>query len=189
MTNIPMGHLGGHLGVTHTDEGALRWIRDMGNKTMLDVGCGPGGNIEAALSLGIDAYGFDGDYNLTANTKIHPDILGRISFNDLTKCVYNSPRQFDFIWCCEVAEHIEERFTPHLIRTLKENVKDGGIVMMTANEGPGVHHVNRKPPKWWIEKMDQFGLKHDSELSAKLKEVSTMKREFIRETGNIYIKS
>lgn len=186
MPNIPMGHLGGHLGITHTDEGALKWIRDMGNKTMLDVGCGPGGNIAVALDLGINAYGFDGDYNLTAS--VPSELLSRISFNDLTKCSYNAQRTFDFIWCCEVAEHIEEAYTPNLIKTLRDNVKEGGIVMMTANEGPGVHHVNRKPPEWWVAKMAEFGLKHDPELTAKLKEVSTMKREFIRETGNIYIK-
>ena len=51
-------HLGGHQGKTHTDEGTLRWAIDkLGVQSMLDVGCGPGGMVELANSLGVDAYG------------------------------------------------------------------------------------------------------------------------------------
>ena len=59
-------HLGGHGGLTHTDEGTLRWAIDKLNITsMLDVGCGPGGMVELANQFGVNARGIDGDYTLT----------------------------------------------------------------------------------------------------------------------------
>ena len=58
-------HLGGHQGKTHTDEGTLRWaISKLGIKSMLDIGCGPGGMVELANKMGVDAHGLDGDYTL-----------------------------------------------------------------------------------------------------------------------------
>ena len=55
-------HLGGHNGVTHLDEGALRWaISTLKIESMLDVGCGPGGMVELAEWYGLDSHGIDGD--------------------------------------------------------------------------------------------------------------------------------
>ena len=54
-------HLGGHQGKTHTDEGTLNWaIHYLDVKSMLDIGCGPGGMVELANSMGVDAFGVDG---------------------------------------------------------------------------------------------------------------------------------
>ena len=58
-------HLGGHQGKTHTDEGTLNWaIHYLDVKSMLDIGCGPGGMVELANNMGVDAFGVDGDYTL-----------------------------------------------------------------------------------------------------------------------------
>jgi hypothetical protein len=58
-------HLGGHKNRTHTDEGVLRFARDeLGVKSMLDIGCGPGGQVYKAIEMGIDARGIDGDHTL-----------------------------------------------------------------------------------------------------------------------------
>lgn len=184
MTLPDMRHLGGHLGITHTDEGSLKWLQRRGCKSLLDVGCSVGGQLALALSLGFDAYGFDGDYSLTASKDIQA--LERISFNDLTKTAMVYPRKFDAVWCCEVAEHIEEAYTGNLLDTIAGNLRKGGLAVFTANEGPGVHHVNRKPPEWWVDRLKEHNLEHDPELTKELVEASTMKREFIRNTGRIF---
>ena len=39
-------HLGGHAGITHTDQGVLKFFQENHNiKSILDVGCGPGGQV------------------------------------------------------------------------------------------------------------------------------------------------
>ena len=37
---------------------------DIAGKRMVDVGCGPGGMVELALSKGLQAAGIDGDFTL-----------------------------------------------------------------------------------------------------------------------------
>ena len=58
-------HLGGHKNITHLDEGALdHMMRILNVKSMLDIGCGPGGMVKLAKSKGLDAYGIDGDFSV-----------------------------------------------------------------------------------------------------------------------------
>lgn len=176
-----MSHLGGHLNVTHLDVGALKWLQSRGTRTFLDIGCSVGGQLEAALMLGFEAWGFDGDYNLVNYGGMK--CLDRVFFNDLTRCSPQFPIQFDAIWCVEVAEHIEERYTKNLLGMCAKNLRPGGTLVFTANDGPGVHHVNRKPVQWWLGELARFGLAHSAALTAELKKASTMEREFIQKTG------
>jgi hypothetical protein len=64
MNKIPK-HLGGHANTTHIDKGSLKWIiNNFDVKSMIDIGCGPGGQLEIAKSLNIHCVGVDGDYSL-----------------------------------------------------------------------------------------------------------------------------
>ena len=46
-------HLGGHGNVTHIDTGLIEFARDeLGCKSILDIGCGPGGIVYEAIRLG-----------------------------------------------------------------------------------------------------------------------------------------
>lgn len=176
-----MDHLGGHCNITHVDVGALRWLRERCGDTLLDVGCSVGGQVGKALEMGFDAYGFDGDYSLTTNPAATN--LDRIFFGDLTKCSPQFPIKFDVIWCVEVAEHIEEAFVGNLLSMLAKNLKLNGMLVFTANDGPGHHHVHLKPMEWWIEALRSHGLIYSQWYTAELREQSTMGREFIRKTG------
>jgi 2-polyprenyl-3-methyl-5-hydroxy-6-metoxy-1,4-benzoquinol methylase len=184
--NINLSHVGGHLNITHQDAGAINWLKWKGCKTLLDIGCSVGGQIDVALQSGLEAYGIDGDYSLTTNPKTQH--LNRIYFNDLTKTYITLPIRFDAIWCCEVAEHIEEQYVGNLMKTISENLLPGGILVFTSNEGPGINHVNCKPQLYWIALLDQYGLKYFPEYTLELRTYSTMEREFIKNTGNVFIK-
>ena len=51
MSNLPT-HLGGHKGRTHIDVGLLKFARDkLKVKSMLDLGCGPGGQVYEAQKI------------------------------------------------------------------------------------------------------------------------------------------
>lgn len=58
-------HLGGHLYRTWTDEKTLKYLIEKYEvKSMVDVGCGPGGQVDLAESFGVKSIGIDGDINL-----------------------------------------------------------------------------------------------------------------------------
>jgi hypothetical protein len=49
-------HLGGHFGNTNVDAPTLHYlIARYGVATMLDVGCGPGGMLDIAKSMGLES--------------------------------------------------------------------------------------------------------------------------------------
>jgi 2-polyprenyl-3-methyl-5-hydroxy-6-metoxy-1,4-benzoquinol methylase len=183
---MDLSHVGGHLNMTHTDEGALNLLKNWQVTSMLDVGCSVGGQVKLACDMGIDAYGIDGDYSLLqAGSLLIPE---RIFFCDFTKSHVEFPFQFDAVWCVEVAEHIEEAYTLNLIKTISCNLKQYGILVFTANSGPGIHHVNIKPVEWWMNLLSESGFIYEKSLTEYLKALSTMSREFIQETGMVFSK-
>lgn len=178
MKHSPKGkpHVGGHADITHLDEGVLNYFKEKFNvKSMLDIGCGPGGMISLALSKDIDCYGIDGDYRVKDN---NPD---RIIIHDFAESYYNHNRTFDLAYSCEFLEHVEERFMPNYIQSFKTC---NHIITTFAPEGtPGHHHVNCKNQEYWIDKFFSYGFIFDQEITNEVRTKSTMKRNFIRENG------
>ena len=95
-------HLGGHLNKTHIDYGAIDYLAgEYGVKTMLDIGCGPGGMREAAGAHLVRWHGVDGD----------PTICGAdIHRWDYTRGVRPSGMSYDLAWSVEFVEHVEPPF-------------------------------------------------------------------------------
>ena len=174
------GYLGGHDWVTHTDEGALKFAQEeLGVTTMLDVGCGPGGQVRTALSLGIDAQGVDGDVRVIAEAD---DIV--INECDFTKETFR--KEVDFIWSVEFVEHVKEEYQENYMNTYA-GAKYVFITFAPPGKG-GNHHVNLKPAQYWIDTFAKYGLEYSEELTNKLKSASTMKREFVKNNGLLFIK-
>lgn len=148
-------HLGGHFGNTNTDEATLRYLRDRYKvQSLLDVGCGPGGQLDAARAMGIEALGVDGDTTIQRWDIAHHDYTtGPLPAAD-----------WDLIWCMEFLEHIEERFLPNVLATFA-----GGqhLYITAAPPGfPGHHHVNCQPESYWIELLRRNGWSQDIEATA-----------------------
>ena len=58
-------HLGGHLNKTHTDEAIINFIKyEYDIKSMIDIGCGPGGMSIVCKESNIDWFGVDGDFTM-----------------------------------------------------------------------------------------------------------------------------
>jgi|TARA_B110000305_G_scaffold238726_1_gene304825 cyclopropane fatty-acyl-phospholipid synthase-like methyltransferase len=176
-------HLGGHGGLTHIDQGALTWLKSLGNKSYLDIGCGPGGMVELADSMGFKVLGIDGDYTLDRYNKdkflIHDFAVGPVELNEI----------YDIGWSVEFVEHVEERFIPNYITAMQ---KCKALIMTHALEDQtGYHHVNCQNPPYWINKMSEYGFKLDEEKTNKLRIVSTMgkkkKHRFLEKTGMYFV--
>lgn len=143
-----------HLRVKHNKNGEIGM---MINPTLsmsygysvLDVGCGEGHALNQFHRIGCRVIGIEGLANITKPSL--PVII-----HDLTKgCVRVA--NIDLVWCCEVVEHIEEKYINNLMQTLA----NGRIVAMThALPGQkGYHHVNCKPREYWIYQFKRYGYK------------------------------
>lgn len=148
-------HLGGHYGNTNVDGATLAYLKArFAIATMLDVGCGPGGQLDEATRHGIDAYGVDGDPHMArANVRIHDYTTGPLP-----------AEAFDLIWCMEFVEHIEERYVDHFLATFA----GGRVLFLTAAPPgfPGWHHVNCQPESYWIALLGRHGWALDEDATA-----------------------
>jgi len=176
--NFPKGHkhLGGHEMKTHIDQGILEFaINTLKVKTMIDVGCGPGGMVELGRELGIDSYGIDGDFRLERK---YPE---KYYLQDFTKGSVDIDKTFDLAYSCEFVEHVEEKYLDNFMKAFQ---KANLVIMTYAPEGtPGHHHVNCRSENYWISTFKNYGFKFDQSLTNSIRSVSTMERDFIRENG------
>jgi SAM-dependent methyltransferase len=115
--------------------------------SVFDIGCGDGFELEYFKKQNLNIFGIDGLKENIVEVKkrgIDCDVF------DLTKGVYKD-KKFDMIWCCELVEHIEEKFVENILNTFL----CGKIILMThaLPRQRGHHHVNCKDDGYWIRIM------------------------------------
>lgn len=113
--------------------------------SLLDVGCGTGTWLRAALDLGIrDVMGVDG---VDVDPQRFHAPKGVYQQLDFTK-PFNLNRRFDVVLCLEVAEHLPESAAEPFIQSL---VRHGNSILFSAAcpNQPGQHHVNCQWPQYW----------------------------------------
>lgn len=128
----------------------------------LDVGCGTGEGIRKAVDAGIDAYGAD----ISDNTVLWREngVEGRCIQAPGHAMPYKD-REFDFIYCGDVMEHIPEDY---LIPTLKEIYRVGSdtflfCIALGLEKAPiytttAVYtHISLKPATEWEKMMRDIG--------------------------------
>jgi SAM-dependent methyltransferase len=192
-------HLGGHKNKTHLDEGAINHMMRMLNvKSMLDIGCGPGGMVQLATEKGLHAEGIDGDFEVKRDSSVQD----KIHIWDYTKGP--SPlgnKTFDLAWSCEFVEHVDEEYVPNFMADFQ---RANFVIMTYAPPGTsGHHHVNCQPQSYWVDVFKQYGFQYDANMTRQIREVSTMGRvkkdketgkkkwwkDFIKQTGLCFVKS
>lgn len=157
-------HLGGNMDggddATNFASDLFPWLIEKFNiKSLIDVGCAQGHALHAFRDLGVEKLlGIEGLVYNAEKCKV-PVIV-----HDLTKgpCIVDG---YDFIWCSDVAEHIEEQYVDNLLATLANGK---WLAMAQGDElmgRTGWHHVNNKPESYWIDKLKTFGLITDEELT------------------------
>lgn len=176
-------HLGGHNGLTHLDEGALNWLHQLGHKSFLDIGCGPGGMVHLAEQKGFDSIGIDGDYTLE---RYNPS---RFIIHDFQNGPAPVDRIFDIGWSVEFVEHVYKEYIPNYAQAMQ---KCKNLIMTHAVVGQtGYHHVNCQNAPYWIDKMSEYGFKLDEEKTKQLRIHSTMgkkkKHRFLEKTGMYFV--
>jgi 2-polyprenyl-3-methyl-5-hydroxy-6-metoxy-1,4-benzoquinol methylase len=134
----------------------------------IDVGCGPGHLMASLEKRGVKTFGVD--VSEAALRAVHAKGFRAEKFDLRTKQpLPGAP--YDLAICCEVAEHLPERFASQLVRHLANASK---TIFFTAAEGDiqagvGLHHVNERPNSYWIALFTEceFELAEDATASAR----------------------
>lgn len=160
VTDSDRPHLGGYRkdGDIATYYPALwDWaVKELNVKTVLDVGCGDGVSVKHFENL----VGFGNVLGIDGIPQEHTSIVE----HDYAIGPFALEREFDLCWCCEVVEHINERFLHNLLPTLS---KAQTILMTHAAPGQeGHHHVNCRISEYWRGVMAGIGYHYDQQLTA-----------------------
>jgi len=146
-----------HSSNCHTVEGAKATLSILLNgdspKSLLDVGCGTGTWLKAALDLGVqEVRGIDGVPIAEEQLLIPSD---NFQVQDINKA-WCLKKSFDIVLCLEVAEHLEAGSESILIDCL---VAHGDTILFSAAcpGQPGQHHVNCQWPEFWQQLFNERG--------------------------------
>lgn len=161
---ITPAHLGGHFGITNTDALLLDYlVARYGVRSLIDVGCGPGGILDLCEQRGIEARGIDGDPALPDRRDLirHDYTTGplRLEYHRRLGRPQNwhvrpmpatdEPPTIDLCWCVEFVEHVAAAYMPNFLATFR-----CARVLLLSHAVPGQggwHHVNEQPPEYWAE--------------------------------------
>ena len=139
------------------------WVTEtLAPQSVIDVGCGPGHQMEAFEQRGVDTFGIDVSNAALRRTRRKGLDVKRFDLRS-DESLPGGPH--DLSVCCEVAEHIKEKHAESLVKKLTEAAP---IVYMTAAEpdgGPGLFHVNEQPHEYWIALMEAEGYYYDEETT------------------------
>jgi len=133
--------------------------------SVIDFGCAIGTYLERFKEHGVTIHGVEGN-SAAFRHAVVPN--ARLEQHDLRQ-PYEPNDYYDLVLSVEVAEHIPERYARTFVNTL---AKSGEVVLLTAappGQG-GKHHVNEKPPEYWIQLFDDYGMEYDQETTSRLKE-------------------
>lgn len=172
-------HLSGHSNKTWVDKGAFNKILEIIDvKSMIDVGCGPGGMVKYTKNLGIKSIGVDGDDSIIR------DINEHFYVHDFTKGKFFTNLKFDLCWCVEFLEHVEEEFISNYFDTFK---RCRFVFCTFAPKGKGgYHHVNTQSEEYWINAFERNNFVFKDNESKKIREASTINKNFIRDHGLLF---
>ena len=137
------------------------WCKSVINpKRAIDLGCGPGIYVHALRSLDVDAIGYELDPRA--------DDINHV----IRKSLLDVKDHADLIYCIEVAEHIEPKYSQDIVNKIYETLEPGGtLIFSAANLGQGgTDHINCRPIEYWIKKFTDRGMIHMKTLEDNLKE-------------------
>jgi len=124
--------------------------------SVLDVGCGAGTWLRAAMDLGIrDVFGIDGHALSDSELRIPHSSYLKVDLAHTTPII---GRRFDLAMSLEVGEHLPPSRASALVSVLT----DASDVVLFSAAVPGQggrHHINEQFPSFWIPLFARLGFR------------------------------
>ncbi len=187
------GHLGGcMIGGDPETYHPLIWdffVKQYNIQSILDIGCGEGHSIEYFINhCKVPLVrGVDGCKGAIENSKIKQFI----DWHDFTlENKYDPGQHFDMIWCCEVLEHIEEKYLENLIYTINKATPNYVLITHAFPKQGGYHHVNLQDSSYWINFFNLHGYELDVQKTRMTKRLALVERviSHYSRSGMVFVK-
>lgn len=169
-------HLGGFY--TTVDESShcpkmFKYIMDTLNiKSVLDVGCGMGYQMQEFMKYCDEVVGVDGSSYAAQNSPVK----GNIFHHDYNIGELETEDRYDLCWCCEFVEHVDMKYVDNFLSTFAF-AKYVAMTHAVPGQG-GHHHVNCQPKEYWIENMSRYGFEYDEKFTNELKEIAKTEGDY-----------
>lgn len=153
-----MSHLGGYIpegdDLTYMPDVWGHLVKKFNIKSVLDIGCGTGKNLE--WFDGLEVLGIEGEPEAVSLCKVpvlqHDYTLGALTLG----------KNYDLCICTEVVEHIEQKYEDNWFATMKCASR---VLMCHALPGQGGwHHVNCQTSEYWIKRFADHGFVKTDEV-------------------------
>jgi len=146
------------------------WIsKNLAPSRVIDVGCGPGHMMAALATHDIDVFGVDISDAAIERVKKKNFPVERFDLTVVNTPIPGAP--YDMALCCEVAEHLDEKYASQFVDTL---TRCADLVYLTAAEpdpnlGVGMFHLNEQPNSYWIDLFAARDFSLDEDLTTDLR--------------------
>ena len=126
---------------------------------VLVVGAGSGYEIINYLNNGYDVKGIDLYVPDVQRVKevTHIGSADNMPFKD---------KEFDFVHCTEMMEHVPEEITDDILNEAKRVAKKFIFTIADRHDKPYESHINIHPAWWWMKKFEDLGFKIKSAQQA-----------------------
>lgn len=176
LVTVIEGHLGGFYTTvdkpSHCPKMFKYLVEELNVKSVLDIGCGMGYQMQEFMKYCDEVVGVDGSAYATENSPVKENIFR----HDYTIGELETEDRYDLCWCCEFVEHVEHQYVDNFLSTF---AFCNYVAMTHAVPGQGGHHhVNCQPKEYWIENMKRYGFEYDDDFTEKLKEIAKTEGDY-----------
>lgn len=148
-------------------------------KEMIDIGAGKGRTAMFFKLKGVNVSVVDG---LPSNVKCLKNNFEKCYLNDYSKSNLITNSLFDIGWCCEVLEHIEEKYLDNIFDTFKKckNV----FITHALPKQKGWHHVNCRESDYWVEMFNANNFKLNEKETIYTRKLANF---YYKKTGMVFV--
>lgn len=130
--------------------------------TLMDLGCGSGKAGAFFFFQGFSVQLVDIAYNCLDESYVPLLSLAGETFRFTEACLWDLPADLgrvDWIYCCDVLEHLPEPFIDRALLQMAKRTGRGGFLQIFLKDEPFGNliqdslHLTIRPKKWWIDKI------------------------------------